>query len=166
MKTRSGFTLVEILIVVIILGVLAAIVLPQFSNASANARASMLGDNLRIIRAQIEVFTAQHGGMAPGYPAGGGAPSSVQFVAHLTSASNSAGTVGDVGDAAFPFGPYMQRMPVNSVNGLNTVRVLGDAEAFPAAPTDQYGWLYKPATREFRADSPGTDEAGLAFYEY
>ena len=46
MSTRvqkaKGFTLVEILIVVVILGILAAIVIPQFTNASESAKASSL----------------------------------------------------------------------------------------------------------------------------
>jgi prepilin-type N-terminal cleavage/methylation domain-containing protein len=43
MKTkRSGFTLVEILIVVVILGILAAIVIPQFTEASTEAKLSSL----------------------------------------------------------------------------------------------------------------------------
>ena len=36
--TRAAFTLIEILIVVVILGILATIVVPQFSNASINAK--------------------------------------------------------------------------------------------------------------------------------
>jgi len=38
MKAKSGFTLVEILIVVVILGILAAVVIPQFTEASTEAR--------------------------------------------------------------------------------------------------------------------------------
>ena len=42
---KKGFTLVEILIVVIILGILAAIVIPQFANASGDARTTNLRAN-------------------------------------------------------------------------------------------------------------------------
>ncbi|MHC4363321.1 MAG: type IV pilin protein, partial [Planctomycetota bacterium] len=42
MKAQSGFTLVEILIVVVILGILAAIVIPQFTDASTEAKMSSL----------------------------------------------------------------------------------------------------------------------------
>ena len=56
MPGKRAFTLVEILIVVVILGILAAIVLPKFSNASAIARASMLADDLRVIRMQVQVY--------------------------------------------------------------------------------------------------------------
>lgn len=51
MKTRKGFTLVEILIVVVILGILAAIVIPQFTNASEEAKQNSLRSNLQSIRA-------------------------------------------------------------------------------------------------------------------
>ncbi|MHC4286068.1 MAG: type IV pilin protein [Planctomycetota bacterium] len=42
MKAEKGFTLVEILIVVVILGILAAIVIPQFTSASVDAKESLL----------------------------------------------------------------------------------------------------------------------------
>ncbi|MCC7406490.1 MAG: prepilin-type N-terminal cleavage/methylation domain-containing protein, partial [Phycisphaeraceae bacterium] len=41
-RRKSGFTLIEILIVVVILGILAAIVIPQFTNASETAKGSNL----------------------------------------------------------------------------------------------------------------------------
>ena len=50
---KGGFTLVEILIVVIILGILAAIVIPQFTNASQDARKSSLSSQLQTVRSQI-----------------------------------------------------------------------------------------------------------------
>ena len=60
-----GFTLVEILIVVIILGILAAIVIPQFANASSDARVTNLKTTLANVRNQIEVFKCQHNDTAP-----------------------------------------------------------------------------------------------------
>src|SRR5690242_11487939 len=66
----SAFTLIEILIVVVILGILAMIVIPQFSNASAQARENTLKDDLRFLRLQVQVFAAQHRDTPPGYPSG------------------------------------------------------------------------------------------------
>src|SRR3954451_5706098 len=57
---KGGFTLVEILIVVIILGILAAIVIPQFTSASQDARKSSLVSQLQTIKAQTELTRLQH----------------------------------------------------------------------------------------------------------
>src|SRR5438132_1670954 len=57
---KSGFTLVEILIVVIILGILAAIVIPQFTSASQDARKNSLVSQLQTIKAQLELARLQH----------------------------------------------------------------------------------------------------------
>ena len=60
-----GFTLVEILIVVIILGILAAIVIPQFTNASTEARSSNVLSQLQTMRSQIELYKLQHNDVPP-----------------------------------------------------------------------------------------------------
>ena len=57
---KAGFTLVEILIVVIILGILAAIVIPQFTSASQDARKNSLTSQLQTLRSQIELYKLQH----------------------------------------------------------------------------------------------------------
>src|ERR1051325_12249949 len=62
---KSGFTLVEILIVVIILGILAAIVIPQFTNASTDARKSNLTSQLQTLRSQIALYKLQHNETVP-----------------------------------------------------------------------------------------------------
>src|SRR5436305_6857435 len=62
---KSGFTLVEILIVVIILGILAAIVIPQFTNASQDARKSNLASQCQTLKSQIELYKLQHHDKAP-----------------------------------------------------------------------------------------------------
>src|SRR6185312_718042 len=66
---RRGFTMVEILIVVVILGILAAIAVPKLSNASQVARESSLKESLRLKRTQLGVYKAQHD-VYPGFPGG------------------------------------------------------------------------------------------------
>lgn len=69
MKVRNrrnrAFTLVEILIVVVILGILAAIVVPQFTNAANDARGGNLTTQLQTLNNQIELFAARSNGNYP-----------------------------------------------------------------------------------------------------
>jgi general secretion pathway protein G len=61
-RTRTGFTLVEVLMVAVILAILAVIVVPQFSDASADVKTSALRSSLHTIRSQLELYKAQHNG--------------------------------------------------------------------------------------------------------
>jgi prepilin-type N-terminal cleavage/methylation domain-containing protein len=67
MQSRRAFTLVEVLIVVVVLGILAAIVVPQFSNASSQAAIGALQSTLHTIQTQIE-YQRQRNGTSE-YPA-------------------------------------------------------------------------------------------------
>src|SRR5947208_1835614 len=69
---RTGFTLVEILIVVVILGILAAIVIPQFTNASQDAQRGNIQTQLQSIRNQIELYRVKNNGVAPVLAGSGG----------------------------------------------------------------------------------------------
>ena len=64
-RQRRGFTLIEILIVVVILGILAAIVIPQFTNASQEATESAIRSQLQTIRGQIELYRVRNAGNLP-----------------------------------------------------------------------------------------------------
>jgi general secretion pathway protein G len=57
---RRAFTLIEILIVVVILGILAAMVIPQFVDASGNANDASLRTTIQTVRSQVELYKVQH----------------------------------------------------------------------------------------------------------
>lgn len=61
----KGFTLVEILIVVVILGILAAIVVPQFTNAANEARGGNVATQVSTVENQLELFAARNNGSYP-----------------------------------------------------------------------------------------------------
>jgi general secretion pathway protein G len=64
-QVKRAFTLIEILIVVVILGILAAIVIPQFTDASQQASQSSVMGQLQTLRGQIELFRVRNGGQDP-----------------------------------------------------------------------------------------------------
>lgn len=165
---KKAFTLVEILIVVAILGILAAIVLPQFQSHAQQAKEAAAKDNLRILRQQIELYAAQHNGVPPGYNMGdtGSPPIFLIFRLQLTWASNATGGMAPIGTPGFPLGPYISAIPSNPFNNLNTARVLLNDDEFPAEATGEYGWVYQPQTKTIRLDWPGTDKDGIRYYDY
>ena len=151
-RKQQGFTLVEILIVVVILGILAAIVIPQFTNASEAARASNLISQLQSIRSQLELYQLQHNGLYPAADAMDGSddPDGLTFD-NLINPTDQTGGIVAVGTVG-AFGPYMQKPSVNPFtpggNGAEVNAV--DVAALPAAAGTE-GWLYSSVTGEIRA---------------
>ena len=146
---RKGFTLVEILIVVIILGILAAIVIPQFTEASGEARVSNLMTNLQTIRSQLLLYKTQHLETLPAAAAGDDGD---DFADQMTKYTDVDGTVNATPDSDFPYGPYLQSIPVNSISGDNTVTVVQVGATAFAAPAADGGWWFNSVTGEFRAN--------------
>lgn len=64
-RRNQAFTLVEILIVVVILGILAAIVVPQFTNAADEARNGNVVTQQRTLENQLELYRARNNGSYP-----------------------------------------------------------------------------------------------------
>jgi len=140
--SRKGFTLVEILIVVIILGILAAIVIPQFTQASTEARISNLKTNLQTVRSQLLLFKVQHLESYPG----------ATFATQMTQYTDISGDVATSPDATHTFGPYLQSIPVNPISNVNTLRIVTGATTVFAAPTTDGGWWFNSTTGGFQAD--------------
>jgi general secretion pathway protein G len=149
MKRNSGFTLVEILIVVIILGILAAIVIPQFTEASNDARQSALVSDMQTVRSQIELFKVQHCELLPGDD-GSGSFTTARFLAHLTQKTDQDGTL----NASGQYGPYLQKFPTNpftsdnpdSVDVVTTDPNAGELDGDP-------GWWFNSGNGKFGANT-------------
>ncbi|HUV66921.1 MAG TPA: prepilin-type N-terminal cleavage/methylation domain-containing protein [Sedimentisphaerales bacterium] len=168
MKRARAFTLIEILVVVVLLGILALVILPMVSGSVISARESAVAHDLHMLRRYVLIYKSQHREVAPGYPDGDTtqAPTEEAFIDQLTLSSNTSGQTAPVGTADFPRGPYLMKIPVNPLNHKDTVQVLADGDAFPANGDDSYGWIYKAATSEVRADCGGADQGGKRYYDY
>jgi general secretion pathway protein G len=140
-----GFTLVEILIVVLILGILAAIALPQFGQASSDARISGLKTDLQSVRGQIQTYKMQH----DDYP-------DADFINQLTQHSDASGGTSAASDSTHVFGPYMDALPINPISNSRAMRVVTGASTVFTAPTSDGGWWYNSTTGEFRPDLKDT----------
>jgi prepilin-type N-terminal cleavage/methylation domain-containing protein len=130
---RSGFTLVEVLIVVVIMAILAATVIPQFSDSTKDAKSNTSKFNVHTIRAQIEMYKTYHDGKVPS-----------ATLVELTSKTNSLGTVGT--GATFVYGPYIPEIPVNPFTGSATVRAAAANPPTAASGAADAGWLYHAAS--------------------
>lgn len=141
-RTKRGFTLVEILIVVIILGILAAIVIPQFTEASDDARESSLASDLQTVRSQVELYKVQHN-MYPGFtrdPATGVETwiSGAQFVTQLTGQTDMNGDT-----TGTDFGPYLQAFPTNPFTADPDVADLVNGGVATVAADVTAGWYFE-----------------------
>ncbi|MEI8282524.1 MAG: prepilin-type N-terminal cleavage/methylation domain-containing protein [Armatimonadota bacterium] len=121
---NKGFTLVELLIVIIIIAVLAAIAIPKFANSSLRSKESALRGNLRLTRDAIDLFKADTGAF----------PTVLADLAVTTAPANGIDSTGtSKAIAATDWrGPYLQAVspdPTNAgalgytVSGANTGKV-------------------------------------------
>jgi prepilin-type N-terminal cleavage/methylation domain-containing protein len=162
-RNEHGFTLVELLIVVIILAILAAIVVPQFADSANDARQSAFSTDLGNMRAVVELYRQQHGA----YPGAVGATAgtcvngsavvaavgAAAFTAQLANYTNAAGQACTGFDAAqFRFGPYLREgIPANPMGTTNAVTVV-TAGTLGLTSGASGGWRFDSVTGELIGD--------------
>lgn len=168
LTTRAGFSLVEILIVVAIIGILAAIAIPLLEDQSQKAKESVAKENLQNIRNIIERYAVQHKGVAPGFPNGDITQTPVinVLIFQLTLATNSDGAFAAQGTVGYPLGPYLTNLPENPLNNLSTFYIIKGTPTTPAEPTGTTGWVYNPLTKTVKLNSTGKDSQGVPYYDY
>ena len=153
-RCHKAFTLIEALILVVIMAVLAATIIPQFSTSSREAKLSNLKFNLHLMRSQLEVYKENHGGAYPP------AATNADFRNQLTQKTDRNTATNPANGVC---GPYIVgEIPINPFNQNTGVTILrGDTE--PAGPTGsadgwqynpQHGWFY-PNNAEYFQNSGG-----------
>lgn len=135
MRTR-GFTLIEILIVVVILGIMAAISVPQFARASEEAEIGAARDQLVKVRNALSIYAMRNAN---------------QFPASIVAGD---GTWGEL------MGPYFKvaQPPKNLYvdPGKETTIVLGNTP--PVAYDGSFAWMYDATTGEVWAGGFGAND--------
>ncbi len=158
MKMKYAFTMVEILIVVVIMGILAAIVIPQFSSASSQARETYLTESLENLRTKVRIYQAEHNGLLPGQEGTSAAhitrqTSSQRFADALLNRTNENGQIGV--SSKHRFGPYLECLPANPFVTRNADRIEIDGEA----GNGDHGWHL--TTKGRKAGHIAPDDAGI-----
>jgi general secretion pathway protein G len=146
----------------VILGILAAVVVPQFSNATFQARENTLKDDLRYLRTQILVYKAQHRDVAPG-------SGSAVFMDQMTMFTDDNGTTNATKSAIFRFGPYLSRMPSNPLAPTEKTGIMISNNSDLSTvidETDPAGWIYNPGSLQIIANQSGSDTNGVLYSQY
>ena len=130
MRQTRAFTLVEILIVVVILGILASVVVPQFTSATRDASSGATFDQLVKVREAIGVYYVRNNNTWP----------QVQVPSD-----------GDWGQLTSITGDYMKKPPKNLWVDPNNAKKIIQGTGPDSAYQSDYGWIYNPSTGEIWA---------------
>lgn len=132
-----AFTLVELLIVVVILGILAAVVVPMFADASDSTEEAALRADLRIMREAVQRYALEHDGNNPG---------SLTALARYT---NKAGVMAGSKSANYKYGKYIPSIPpcpTGKCIGATGWAATGNNPPGTVSGSKTVGWLYHSAS--------------------
>ena len=154
-KRSRGFTLVELIIVIIIIGIIATLAIPQFIDSTVDAQEARLLGDLAVMRNAINLYYHQHSSTYPGAVKedGTGAATTADndvaaFTNQLAQYTDADGkTSATLDRALYPFGPYlMTGLPDDPVavtgSDVDGVTVTSDAGVLTADGDPTTGWKY------------------------
>jgi prepilin-type N-terminal cleavage/methylation domain-containing protein len=178
-RIQRGFTLVELLIVVIILAILAAIVVPQFASSTDDAKVSALDTTLSNMRAAIDLYYQQHGeypgektavaASCPGTPAGtpgtGTGGDDQTFLDQLSMYTDNEGKACSTTDATYKYGPYLKKatLSANPITDVSTLVVVGTGNLAMVGDGAAGGWKYDYLSGKYIANDTNTDSNGVGY---
>ena len=177
-KQQSGFTLVELLIVAIILAILAAIIIPQFASTTTDAQESALRANLAGLRSATSLYRQQHNGVNPGENVSSGTLSCSSGAGaglartedalrdQLTRYSSLAGQTCGLPETGFVFGPYIQEdaLPTNPITGIGDFTITFTGNLNMTADGVGGGWKYDSLNGKIIANDSTPDSGGVDPY--
>jgi MSHA pilin protein MshA len=132
-RSHSGFTLIELVIIIVVLGILAAVAIPKYQDITNEAKAAACKGALGSLRSGVSIYYA------------------TQIVKTGTPTwppIDSLRTVGTVIIQSLPANPYQLNAPDSIVTGVTKGTVVGT----------RGGWAYKPSTGEIWANTSGSGE--------
>lgn len=155
-----GFSLIEILVVVVVLGIIAATTLPRLSRGAAGAAETQVSGSLAVMRNALELYQREHGGK---YPA------AEKFEAQMTQYTSFSGEPRVARDEVHCFGPYLRKVPALSVGGaeFRNSTLIVDLRKHESGSVAG-AWAYEAATGEIRANVGDAlvDADGERFNQY
>ena len=144
---RTGFTLVELLIVVTILAIMAMIIIPQWGKASDDARESALGTDIQTVRKQIDLYRAHHAGRPPDQDENG-KTDTASFTARLLGKTDSLGKLGGGN-----LGPYLTEWPTNGFADSAVAGLVKFGTSSTPSRDGTTGWYFSTSSCTFSANS-------------
>lgn len=171
-RRQLGFSLVEMVIVVIIVGLVGAIALPRMSRGAMLANDAAVAADLQVLRHAIDLYAIEHNGFFPGQrpsaPPMGGDGTPQDMYNHMLQNSKSSGATGT--GAGFDYGPYLMAMPALKV-GQNASQQADEVTFQYAVPptVDEgtgTGWVYNPLSGQIIANTTALDSTGQPYSGY